>query len=585
MVDKINFSCYFYDHMTARNEQPIIRIDSNSLRVPEAANIPPDRKFVTVNQVEGVDGADVIDLSQARRIVLGEDSEADLPMNTDAYLPSAKNATDVPTPLYVVPKRFEGMVNEVAEDSAINDEIDEIADIVPRTPPESLPTSSDTVPMPKKEVATVENPAAAAELKLIGAPALEVTPETAPVVAKWYDQVFDRAVKFLDTSRAYFNPPKEPTAEVLQLRDQRRKLHEAAAKMFSKDTQVAHDESQNFVGTTLDLAGKKYTVESFVAKGGFGATFIARDENDIQRIVKITRPFDRSAMFYKDVVPTEREQHLSTEPRAAIVEVAALDRLSYINKNADDKKKPYIKEINPNNPGPQLIDAQFVPHPDNKDQRVSVIVMEYVPGVSLTQFMAENQAEPLVIIEAVKQVVDKLQTVHEAGIVHSDIKPANILVSKDGSTVSARLIDAGAAVIQFLRKSQDENSPQRSTPTRVDRLLGRAPVQKPVYAQEAAAMLSPTYSAAEVATIYRDRYSLGRSIQAMVFGKDFRDPARMEALTKDLPYPKLHLARIAEQLTKSNPRDRIPLERVHQLLEELKTTETNIEKIQDQLPS
>lgn len=654
--------------MTARNEQSKLRIDKDNLTIPKAANLPPDRNFAVANQVEGVVDVDIVDLSQARRIVYGEDN--DLPINTDAYLPSPKNATELPLPLYVVPKVKESgvidlnpedkvidLVNVVGTDSqediinltnrvdeserkdevinlvnrtddevvelgprieepaatpdsvgsSIDDEVDVVDDVVKDvnkepTVPEVTPARPDaTLVIPNIVAETArEN---AAEVKMNDCPVETITPETAPAVAKWYDRIFDRAVKALDASRAYFNPPKEPTAEVLQVREQRRKLHEASSRMFSMDKDTAHEARQDFVGTEINLAGKKYTVESFVAQGAFGTTFIARDEKNIQRIVKITKPFDRSAMFYKDVAPTPDEEANATEPRAAILEVAALDRLSYVNVNKNDPKKPYIKEINPDNPGPRLIDAQFVPHPDDTNQRLSVIVMEYVPGVSLTQFMAENQSEPLNVVEAVTQVVDKLNKAHTAGIVHSDIKPTNIIVTKGpDNTVSAKLIDFGAAVIQKLRVNpkevnlgkgdeivdfgQDGNSPKQAVPSRIDRLMGKKPAQKPVYAQEAGHLISPNYvKANETASVYRDRYSLGRSIQAMVFGKDFRDPARMEEDIKDLPYPKLQLARIAEQLTKSKPRERISLTQTRQLLDELKTTEQGIEKIQDKIPA
>lgn len=647
--------------MTARNEQRKLRIDEDNLRIPEAANLPPDLKLGVANQVEGVDDVDIVDLSEARRIVFGEDSG--LPINTDAYLPSRENATELPIPLYVIPKdngvidlnvedkiielvnrvdtddqeevinltnrvddesdviNLENPINAAGEDdvihlvnraddaevvqlgprmedasqasdsvgSSMDDEVDVVDDVGKEpTVPEVTPARPDaTMAIPKIAAETARDHAA--EVKMNDCPVETITPETAPAVAKWYDRIFDRAVKALDASRAYFNPPKEPTAEVSQLREQRRKLHEESSKMFSTDKSIGHEARQDFVGTEINLAGKKYTVDSFVAQGAFGTTFIARDEKNVQRIVKITKPFDRSAMFYKDVTPTPDEEAKATEPRAAILEVAALHSLSKLKEN---------------NPGPALIDAQFVPHPDNKNQRLSVIVMEYVPGVSLTQFMAENQSEPLDVVEAVTQVVDKLLAAHTTGIVHSDIKPANVIVSKDtaSGTISAKLIDFGAAVIQKLRVNpkevnigkgdqiidfgQDGNSPKRAVPSRMDRVLGRTPAQKPVYAQEAGQLVSPSFvKENETATVFRDRYSLGRSIQAMVFGKEFRDPARMVERIKDLPYPKLQLARIAEQLTKSNPRERISLTQTRRLLGELKTTEQGIEQIQEQIPA
>ncbi len=71
------------------------------------------------------------------------------------------------------------------------------------------------------------------------------------------------------------------------------------------------------------------------------------------------------------------------------------------------------------------------------------IVMEFVDGPSLAQRLALDG--PLPIDEAVRisrQVLSALAAAHEAGIVHRDVKPANILVGVAGD---AKLADFGIA--------------------------------------------------------------------------------------------------------------------------------------------
>ena len=61
------------------------------------------------------------------------------------------------------------------------------------------------------------------------------------------------------------------------------------------------------------------------------------------------------------------------------------------------------------------------------------MVMEYLEGQSIAQLIAAHQ--PLSIIEKIGlicQVCEGLQYAHERNVIHRDVKPANILVLKDG---------------------------------------------------------------------------------------------------------------------------------------------------------
>ncbi len=56
------------------------------------------------------------------------------------------------------------------------------------------------------------------------------------------------------------------------------------------------------------------------------------------------------------------------------------------------------------------------------------ISMEYVEGRSLFHIMKERKLQPLEVLEILKQVACGLVAAHRQGVVHSDIKPANVLL-------------------------------------------------------------------------------------------------------------------------------------------------------------
>jgi serine/threonine protein kinase len=79
-----------------------------------------------------------------------------------------------------------------------------------------------------------------------------------------------------------------------------------------------------------------------------------------------------------------------------------------------------------------------------EDGNVAYLVMEYVPGKTLQQVLAESTG-PMPVARACAWISDlagALHRAHRSGVIHGDVKPANILVTEDGKV---KLSDFGIA--------------------------------------------------------------------------------------------------------------------------------------------
>ena len=84
-----------------------------------------------------------------------------------------------------------------------------------------------------------------------------------------------------------------------------------------------------------------------------------------------------------------------------------------------------------------------------------VIGYDYVPGDTLAHIVEENgRLAPNVAVQLIGQVCEAVQELHQHGVIHRDITPANIIVAQDG----AHLIDFGIARIQSASNNRSRDT-------------------------------------------------------------------------------------------------------------------------------
>ncbi len=71
------------------------------------------------------------------------------------------------------------------------------------------------------------------------------------------------------------------------------------------------------------------------------------------------------------------------------------------------------------------------------------IVMEWVEGMTLKQWLADGSHSAGECREVLRQLLDAVEYIHHAGIVHRDLKPSNIMIARLGGQV--KIIDFGLA--------------------------------------------------------------------------------------------------------------------------------------------
>ncbi|MBZ0173256.1 MAG: serine/threonine protein kinase, partial [Phycisphaerales bacterium] len=190
-----------------------------------------------------------------------------------------------------------------------------------------------------------------------------------------------------------------------------------------------------------------YNIESEAGRGGMGVVYRARDSR-LDRVVAI-----------------------KSLPEAFASDPVRLDRF-------EREARTLAQVTHTNIAGIYGIEEQ---------DGARFLVLEYVEGETLAEVLERGPLSPDDAVEIAAQVADGVAAAHDAGVVHRDLKPGNVIITPDGR---AKVLDFGLARSDGVADPSSAELTQTPTatygahsPTIPGAILGTAPYMSPEQAR------------------------------------------------------------------------------------------------------
>lgn len=181
------------------------------------------------------------------------------------------------------------------------------------------------------------------------------------------------------------------------------------------------------------LLSEHYIVGRVLGQGGFGITYVGYDTAEsikiaIKEYLPETMANRRGDTKYITVYPGESSENFQYGAKCFLDEAYILAELNGYRNIAG--VRTYFEENN-----------------------TAYFTMDYVEGISLKKYIEQKggKLEPEEVLRILVPIMEALGEVHKKGIIHRDVTPENIYITKENET---RLLDFGSARYSLGDKSK-----------------------------------------------------------------------------------------------------------------------------------
>ena len=197
----------------------------------------------------------------------------------------------------------------------------------------------------------------------------------------------------------------------------------AAPVRVPLEIQIAEPSLSYTAAHVADATGRRYSVMREIGRGGMSRVYLARDR-ETRRAVAI--------------------KVLLQGPGTAVADRERFRREALIAMRLDH---PHIVPC-----------YEFV-----CSSSLALAVMRYVPGASLAEVLSQGRGLAVTdVVAMLAPMADALAYAHKNGVIHRDVKPANILLrEEDGQPF---LTDFGIATLRTSEQSRSESARAFGTP-------------------------------------------------------------------------------------------------------------------------